>query len=876
MPLRRSRLLQLLILLTVALVGILGRPALAGTTEQVFAPHQPANLPYSLGKQRAPMDAVSALLGAPDGFKRPAASGVRLAQAVPANDNFAQREVLGGVPASTTGTNVGATKEPGEPDHNNNSGGASVWYTWTAPTSGSYIINTSGSNFDTILAVYTGSDVAALTFVASDDDSGGLGTSQVIFAAVAGTVYQIAVDGFSGSTGSIVLSLAEQLPPANDDFADRETISGASASVTGTNVGATKEPGEPDHGGNGGGASVWYTWTAPTSGSVFLDTCPSFFSTVLAVYTGDSVSALTPVSQLSSCQQTLSVLAGTTYQIAVDGFNFGSGPSTGTINLNLSFSEPPTNDDFADRETISGTAATVMGTNVAATKEPGEPDHGGNVGGASIWYTWTAPSTGTASLNTCSSFFSVLLGVYTGNAVSALTPIASIGSCQLSFSAAAGTTYQIAVDGFNFGSGPSTGTINLNLSFSEPPTNDDFADRETISGKSPSVSGSNFGATKEPGEPDIAFIPGGASVWYTWTAPQSGEVIVNVCNSSFDTVHAVYTGASVSALTFVAGSDFCEFSFSAVAGTAYQIAVDGFFGSTGTFTLALTLAPPNDDFAAATVIPSKRQPLLYVQRAGNEGATKEFDEPEHAANPGGKSLWWTWTAATTGPVSVSTKGSNFNTLLAVYKGDLLSSLILVAANDDLPTRPQSGVTFTAVAGNTYKIAVDGSSVDFGTAASGRVLFSLISQTQSLATSDMNGDGKADRLVRNHQSGTNSLQLMDGDRVVRTVALPTLGEGLWLAGATGDFNGDGHRDIFWRNHATGENGVWLMKGTRRLSTVVLPPLGDLQWQMAGTGDFNGDRKLDIVWRHPDAAKGFVWLMDGTKVLKALPTHLFTRK
>ncbi|UFP94293.1 FG-GAP repeat domain-containing protein [Gloeobacter morelensis] len=733
-----------MILLTVALVGTLCRPALARTTEQVLAPHQPANLPYSLGKQQTPMAAVSALLGAPDGFKRTAASGVRLAQAAPANDNFV----------------------------------------------------------------------------------------------------------------------------------DAETLSGPSASVTGTNVGATKEPGEPDHGGDIGGASVWYTWTAPTSGSVFLDACPSFFSNVLAVYTGDSVSALTPVTQFGFCQQTLPVLAGTTYQIAIDGLNFGFGPSTGTINLNLTLFEPPANDNFADRETISGTAATVTGTNVAATKEPGEPDHGSNVGGASVWYTWTAPFTGTATLNACSSFFSLLLGVYTGDTVSALTPVASIDSCQLNFSAIAGTTYQIAIDGLNFGSGPFTGTINLSLSLSEPPANDNFADREVISGKSVTVSGSNIGATREVGEPVDPFGSVGASVWYSWTAPTSGTVTLTTVTSSFSPLLSVFTGDAVSSLTPVASSSF-SLTFEAVAGTTYQISVDG-FSDTGTFTLSLSLAPPNDDFADATVIPSKRQPLLYVQRAGNEGATKEFDEPEHAANPGGKSLWWTWTAATTGPVSVSTKGSNFNTLLAVYQGDSLASLILVAANDDLPTRPQSGVTFTAVAGNTYKIAVDGSSVDFGTAASGRVLFSLTSQIQSLATSDMNGDGKADRLVRNHQSGTNTLQLMDGDRVARTVALPALGEGFWLAGAAGDLNGDGHRDIFWRNHATGENSVWLMKGTRRLSTLALPPLGDLQWQMAGTGDFNGDRKPDIVWRHPDAAKGFVWLMDGTKVLKALPTHLFTRK
>src|SRR5581483_1636061 len=49
---------------------------------------------------------------------------------------------------------------------------------------------------------------------------------------------------------------------ANDDFADRIRISGASGSIDGTNLGASKEDAEPAHAGNPGGASVWYRWTA--------------------------------------------------------------------------------------------------------------------------------------------------------------------------------------------------------------------------------------------------------------------------------------------------------------------------------------------------------------------------------------------------------------------------------------------------------------------------------------------------------------------------------------------------------------------------------------------------------------------------------------
>ena len=128
------------------------------------------------------------------------------------NDNFANAQPLSGQTSAVTGSNIGATEEPGEPNHHGNPGGASVWYTWQAPTAGTVAITTAGSTYDTLLAVYTGTSVNALSFVASNDDEPGLLTSRVDFAPVAGQIYRIAVDGYnSGSgadTGNFVLTLA--------------------------------------------------------------------------------------------------------------------------------------------------------------------------------------------------------------------------------------------------------------------------------------------------------------------------------------------------------------------------------------------------------------------------------------------------------------------------------------------------------------------------------------------------------------------------------------------------------------------------------------------------------------------------------------------
>ena len=134
----------------------------------------------------------------------------------PANDAFASSQTLTGANATATGTNVNATKEAGEPNHASNAGGKSVWYKWTPQASGTTTINTAGSNFDTLLAVYTGGAVNSLSQVEKNDDennAGGVITSKLSFAATAGTTYRIAVDGYNlngagAEAGNITLNLA--------------------------------------------------------------------------------------------------------------------------------------------------------------------------------------------------------------------------------------------------------------------------------------------------------------------------------------------------------------------------------------------------------------------------------------------------------------------------------------------------------------------------------------------------------------------------------------------------------------------------------------------------------------------------------------------
>ena len=124
------------------------------------------------------------------------------------SDTFSSASGIRGGSGQATGSSAGASKEPGEPDHAGRRGGASLWWTWTAPASATVTLDTAGSDFDTVLAVYTGAAVDALTEVTSNDDAIGL-QSEVRFTAQQGVVYHVAVDGYDAATGAVVLNWSD-------------------------------------------------------------------------------------------------------------------------------------------------------------------------------------------------------------------------------------------------------------------------------------------------------------------------------------------------------------------------------------------------------------------------------------------------------------------------------------------------------------------------------------------------------------------------------------------------------------------------------------------------------------------------------------------
>ena len=423
-------------------------------------------------------------------------------------DDFGNATVISGRSGAKNGTNVGATAEPDEPE---SCGGSSaqftcfnwhhsawqtVWYVWTAPVTGVVTFDTCTSARETVLAAYSGSALNALTRLA-DSANGDCpvypwGGSKVSFSVTGGVRYYIQVDANSESgpaEGTFTLAWNLSIAGTNA-FADAPELEGESGSASGTNVGATSESGEPNGvSGNGPNKTVWYKWTSPINGLADFSLCTGTpFDSVLAVYTGGAVNALTQVASNDEyCGSRSRVLfmatAGETYAIQIDGWRTASG----TFKLAWSVNRPPAADNFIDREIIAwfdGNSGFKAGTTAGATGEPDEPEMSYGYGNHSVWYDFVQPVNGTVTIDTCTNTtFDTRLNVYTygptwtGSVLSSLHRIASNDDYQTSpsapqqcgtgtqsrvdFPVTRGTRYLIQVGGF----GDAMGPFNLHWDF---------------------------------------------------------------------------------------------------------------------------------------------------------------------------------------------------------------------------------------------------------------------------------------------------------------------------------------------------------------------------------------------------------------------------
>lgn len=406
------------------------------------------------------------------------------------------------------GNNTAATRQIGEPLHGGytgNPGGKSLWWRHVATFNGTLVLSTRGSNFDTVLAVYVGDSLESLVPVGYDDNGGPDETSLLTVRVNAGSTYYIAIDGYNGASGKIVLSATGlPLPNAmtgsaiNDLYANRTELAGTYVFDYSYNYNATADE---EEGYYIDGNSVWWRWVAPAAGSVTFHTQGSDFDTVMSVYRRNPPSEYLGFSysyfnddagrriRWSSITVT-DVHAGEVFDIAVEGFARLTGmivftidqqpipvTTTATVDPSTTPAPPPptrpTNENFDYRLGIQGESYSVESLFASYTRplaldffwsppylglpEEGEPQHGNVATDQSVWWTWTAPASGIVTVSATAKpednrrLVNPVIGVYRGPRVSFLktvsfaTDVGQTGFTRTRFEVQKGETYQIAV-----------------------------------------------------------------------------------------------------------------------------------------------------------------------------------------------------------------------------------------------------------------------------------------------------------------------------------------------------------------------------------------------------------------------------------------------
>lgn len=566
---------------------------------------------------------------------------------------------------------------------------------------------------------------------------------------------------------------ANAAAPPNDSFYSSKVIMGGSGSVAGNNAEATQELNEPAHAGGLGGASVWYTWYCSSAGTCDFSLNDAGFSYAIAVYVGKTLDTLTPVASAQNSSVGIDLSPGTVYRIAVDSLDAGRG--TFALRWKQTFGANGGPDLVAPERLINikvveqnfdGSNCEVDERCLVAGKRRllrfdifinnigkedvvfGPPQDSPLFVYASCHnhYHFEALSayrvlTVSNDLVRMGNKFGFCLEDVFNNSAPPETPRrftcddqgiqAGFGDiyssdlpCQyvdVTGLPAGDYILEIEVDPLHKVAEASkeNNITRVPFTLTEPcasqPANDDFLSPQVLSGTIVTALGDSTCATKQTGEPrHNSASPASKSIWFSWTAPTTGPVVMSTVGSAFDTIVAVYKGESLSDLAtglVAQGTDIDEdltqdrLSFNATEGTTYRIAVDGInigAGSQGGLVVMNVNPSANDLFDDCQALTGTDG---SVQGTVSE-ATSEDGEPLHAGQAGGNSLWYCWTAPNTGVFSWDTLGSTFDTLLAVYTGDAVDSLTLVASDDDSGGAGTSRVSISATAGAAYRIAVD--------------------------------------------------------------------------------------------------------------------------------------------------------------------------
>ena len=195
-----------------------------------------------------------------------------------------------------------------------------------------------------------------------------------------------------------------------------------------------------------------------------------------------------------------------------------------------------------------------------------------------------------------------------------------------------------------------------------------------------------------------------------------------------------WTQATLDVSAYAGGTHTLKFEFvSDASGTA-----EGWYLDDILVTAALTPQPPINDQCSGAI--AMTAGTTYT--VNTVAATAAGDPTPSCQNTFGKGVWFTFTPASSGPVTISTCGSDFDTVIQAYTGNCgaLAAVSGGCGDDNGPscTGSRASVTYTATAGRTYLILAGGNggaSGNLSILATGITPFTIIPTFDSSITSD---------------------------------------------------------------------------------------------------------------------------------------------
>lgn len=369
---------------------------------------------------------------------------------------------------------------------------------------------------------------------------------------------------------TLLLLSATPLRASNDSFAEATDLSSETLQISRYIAGAgTAESGEPAHAGSPAAESFWFQWEASSSGPIAFGEWINGTNSRLAVYTGDSLATLVPVAQ-GIGRVFFPAVAGVRYRLVID--------SPGADSIYLRGYPAGGGDDIADATILPATLPQhARGNNIFATAAPTDeawfPDHDPT---STVWWKWTAPTSGAIRIDTRLSDFGPLIWVGERAPGGSLVRVAT-GYDAAAFPVTAGYDYFISFDEF---SGPGTVDFWLDAMPTGPPANDALANAVDLGSAAIVCDGGwiRF-ATPEAGAPDEDLgypqwgIEGDHTLWWKWSCPQSGHYRFSLQGSDGSQVISVYNGTPA-LLGSLGGAEHPDgVRIAVTAGTTYWIQV---------------------------------------------------------------------------------------------------------------------------------------------------------------------------------------------------------------------------------------------------------------------------------------------------------------